>query len=161
MGNAIFFIFLLVVGVKPYFFMLGGGYSSWLPFALNLLAFHRNKKIYPFCCLKRSHHFARIFSTTVVSYLPLKMATSVSVAVWLKKIGLQSLSPISEIKILANYSKMQEAYLYAKFKGKIYMPYIGIPLVWSSGCFYKGNYFYDFFSPCIKCIICIVDLFVK
>ena len=72
------------------------------------------------------------------------MATSVSVAVWLEKIGLPSLSPIFEIKILASYSKMQEAYLYAKLKGEIYMPYIGISLVRSSGCFYKGNYFYDF-----------------
>ena len=25
------------------------------------------------------------------------------------------------------------------------MPYIGISLVRGSGCFYKGNYFYDFF----------------
>jgi hypothetical protein len=47
------------------------------------------------------------------------MATSVSVAVWLEKIGLPSLSPIFEIKILASYSKTQEAYLYAKFKGEI------------------------------------------
>jgi hypothetical protein len=65
------------------------------------------------------------------------MATSVSVAMWLEKIGLKSLSP--------SYSKMQEAHLYAKFKGEIYMSYIGISLVRSSGCFYKGNYFYDFF----------------
>jgi hypothetical protein len=28
----------------------------------------------------------------------------------------------------------------------IYTPYIGISLVRSSGCFYKGKYFYDFFS---------------
>ena len=48
-------------------------------------------------------------------------------------------------KIIASYSKMQEAHLYAKFKGEIYTPYIGISLVRSSGCFYKGNYFYDFF----------------
>ena len=41
---------------------------------------------------------------------------------------------------------MQEAHLYAKLKGEIYTPYIGISLVRSSGCFYKGNYFYDFFS---------------
>jgi hypothetical protein len=34
------------------------------------------------------------------------MANSVSVA-----IGLQSLSPIFEIKIIASYSKMQEAHL--------------------------------------------------
>ena len=47
------------------------------------------------------------------------MATSVSVAVWLEKIGLPSLSPIFEIKILASYSKMQEAYVYAKLKGEI------------------------------------------
>jgi len=40
---------------------------------------------------------------------------------------------------------MQEAHLYAKFKGEIYTPYIGISLVRGSGCFYKGNYFYDFF----------------
>ena len=42
---------------------------------------------------------------------------------------------------------MQEAHLYAKFKGEIYTAYIGISftLVRSSGCFYKGNYFYDFF----------------
>jgi hypothetical protein len=40
---------------------------------------------------------------------------------------------------------MQEAHLYAKFKGEIYMSYIGISLVRSSGCFYKGNYFYEFF----------------
>ena len=40
---------------------------------------------------------------------------------------------------------MQEAHLYAKFKGKIYTPYIGISLVWSSGCFYKRNHFYDIF----------------
>jgi hypothetical protein len=55
-----------------------------------------------------------------------------------KKIGLQSLSP--------SYSKMQEAHLYAKFKGEIYTPYIGISLVRSSGRFYKGNYFSGFFS---------------
>ena len=61
---------------------------------------------------------------------------------WLEKIGLQSLSPIFEIKIIASYSKMQEAHLYAKFKGEIYTPYIGISLVRGSGCFYKGNYFY-------------------
>jgi hypothetical protein len=53
------------------------------------------------------------------------MANSVSVAIWLEKIGLQSLSPIFEIKIIASYSKMQEAHLYAK----IYTPYIGISLV--------------------------------
>ena len=40
---------------------------------------------------------------------------------------------------------MQEAHLYAKFKGEIYTPYIGISLVRSSGCFYKRNYFYDIF----------------
>jgi hypothetical protein len=57
------------------------------------------------------------------------MANSVSVAMWLEKIGLQSLSPIFEIKIIASYSKMQETHLYAKFKGEIYMPYIGISLV--------------------------------
>ena len=57
------------------------------------------------------------------------MANSVSVAIWLGKIGLQSLSPIFEIKIIASYSKMQEAHLYAKFKGEIYTPYIGISLV--------------------------------
>ena len=62
-------------------------------------------------------------------YLPLEMANFVSVAMWLEKIGLQSLSPIFEIKIIASYSKMQEAHLYAKFKGEIYMPYIGISLV--------------------------------
>ena len=45
------------------------------------------------------------------------------------KIGLQSLSPIFEIKIIASYSKMQEAHLYGKLKGEIYMPYIGISLV--------------------------------
>jgi hypothetical protein len=56
------------------------------------------------------------------------MANSVS-AMWLEKIGLQSLSPIFEIKIIASYSKMQEAHLYAKLKGEIYMPYIGISLV--------------------------------
>jgi hypothetical protein len=55
------------------------------------------------------------------------MANSVSVAIWLEKIGLQSLSPIFEI--IASYSKMQEAHLYAKLKGEIYMPYIGISLV--------------------------------
>ena len=49
-------------------------------------------------------------------------------------------------KIIASYSKMQEAHLYAKLKGEIYTPYIGISLVRSSGYFYKGNYFYDFFS---------------
>jgi len=38
-------------------------------------------------------------------------------------------SPIFEIKIIASYSKMQEAHLYAKFKGEIYTPYIGISLV--------------------------------
>jgi hypothetical protein len=27
--------------------------------------------------------------------------------------------------IIASYSKMQEAHLYAKFKGEIYTPYIG------------------------------------
>jgi hypothetical protein len=27
---------------------------------------------------------------------------------------------------------MQEAHLYAKLKGEIYMPYIGISLVWGS-----------------------------
>jgi len=32
-------------------------------------------------------------------------------------------------KIIASYSKMQEAHLYAKFKGEIYTPYIGISLV--------------------------------
>jgi hypothetical protein len=63
------------------------------------------------------------------SYLPLKTANSVSVAIWLEKIGLQSLSPIFEIKIIASYSKMQEAHLYAKLKGEIYTPYIGISLV--------------------------------
>jgi hypothetical protein len=31
---------------------------------------------------------------------------------WLEKIGLQSLSPIFEIKIIASYSKMQEAHFY-------------------------------------------------
>jgi hypothetical protein len=56
------------------------------------------------------------------------MANFVS-AMWLKKIGLQSLSPIFEIKIIASYSKMQEAHLYAKLKGEIYTPYIGISLV--------------------------------
>jgi hypothetical protein len=56
-------------------------------------------------------------------------------------------SPVNKThdKIIASYSKMQEAHLYAKFKGEIYTPYIGISLVRSSGCFYKGNYFYDFF----------------
>ena len=53
-------------------------------------------------------------------------------------------------KIIASYSKMQEAHLYAKFKGEIYMPYIGISSVRSSGCFYKGNYYYDFFSGGIR-----------
>ena len=79
------------------------------------------------------------------------MANSVS-AMWLEKIGLQSLSPIFEIKIIASYSKMQEAHLYAKLKGEIYMPYIGISLALNLveiriliGCFYKGNYFYEFF----------------
>ena len=48
-------------------------------------------------------------------------------------------------KIIARYSKMQEAHLYTKFKGEIYTPYVGISLVRSSGCFYKGNYFHDFF----------------
>ena len=47
---------------------------------------------------------------------------------WLEKIGLQSLSPIFEIKIIASYSKMQEAHLYAKFKGQIYTLYIGISM---------------------------------
>ena len=70
----------------------------------------------------------RICSITVVSYLPLKMANSIS-AMWLEKIGLQSLPPIFQIKIIASYSKMQEAYLYAKLKGEIYTPYIGISLV--------------------------------
>jgi len=60
------------------------------------------------------------------------MANSVSVAMWLENIGLQPLSPIFEIKIIASYSKMQEAHLYAKFKGEIYMPYIGISLVQGS-----------------------------
>jgi hypothetical protein len=36
-------------------------------------------------------------------------------------------------------------YLYAKVKGEIYMPYIGISLVRGSGCFYNGNYFYFIF----------------
>jgi hypothetical protein len=57
------------------------------------------------------------------------MANSVSVAIWLEKIGLKSLSPIFEIKIIASYRKMLEAHLYAKFKGEIYTPYIGISLV--------------------------------
>ena len=57
------------------------------------------------------------------------MANSVSVAIWLEKIGLQSLSPIFEIKIIASYRKMLEAHLYAKLKGEIYTPYIGISLV--------------------------------
>jgi len=37
-------------------------------------------------------------------------------------------SPVNKThdKIIASYSKMQEAHLYAKFKGEIYMPYIGI-----------------------------------
>ena len=60
------------------------------------------------------------------------MANFVSVAMWVKKIGLQSLSPIFEIKIRASYSKMQEAHLYANFKGEIYTPYIGISLVLGS-----------------------------
>ena len=81
----------------------GGGYLSWLPFALNSLAFHRNKKIYPFCCLREIAPFCQNLlqnsselSSRKWSYLPLKMATSVSVVVWLEKIGLQSLSPIFE-----------------------------------------------------------------
>ena len=65
------------------------------------------------------------------------MATSVSVAVWLKKIGLHSCKVNkTHDKIIASYSKIQEAHLYAKFKGEIYTPYIGISLVRSSGCFY-------------------------
>jgi hypothetical protein len=52
-----------------------------------------------------------------------------SVAMWLEKIGLQSLSPIFEIKVIASYCKMQEAHLYAKFKREIYTPHIGISLV--------------------------------
>ena len=44
-----------------------------------------------------------------MSYLPLKMANCI--AMWLEKIGLQSLSPIFEIKVIASYSKMQEAHL--------------------------------------------------
>jgi hypothetical protein len=63
-----------------------------------------------------------------------KMARSLKTTKWiylftLEKIGLQSLSPIFEIKIIASYSKMQEAHLYAKLKGEIYMLYIGISLV--------------------------------
>ena len=58
-------------------------------------------------------------------------------------------SPVNKThdKIIASYSKMQEAHLYAKFNGEIYTAYIGISftLVQSSGCFYKGNYFYDYF----------------
>ena len=58
-------------------------------------------------------------------------------------------SPVNKThdKIIASYSKMQEAHLYAKFKGEIYTAYIGISftLVRSSGCFYNGNYFYDYF----------------
>ena len=38
-----------------------------------------------------------------------------------------------------------QTFFITKFKGKIYTPYIGISLVRSSGCFYKGNYFYDLF----------------
>ena len=56
------------------------------------------------------------------------MANSVSVAMWLEKIGLQSLSPIFEIKIIASYSKMQETHSYAKIKGEIYTLYIGISI---------------------------------
>ena len=52
-----------------------------------------------------------------------------SVAMWLEKIGLQSLSPIFEIKVIASYSKMQEAHLYAKFKGEIYFYNLFIFLV--------------------------------
>jgi len=68
-------------------------------------------------------------------------------------------SPVNKThdNIKASYSKMQEpqvvvgasillAHVYAKFKGEIHMPYIGISLVRGSGCLYKGNYFYDFFS---------------
>jgi hypothetical protein len=88
------------------------------------------------------------------------MANSVSVAIWSQKklnsaqcrlltkglkfvptkrnvdIGklIASLSPIFEIKIIASYSKMQEAHLYAKFKGEIYTPYIGISLVFGISC---------------------------
>jgi hypothetical protein len=52
------------------------------------------------------------------------MANSVSVAIWLEKIGLQSRSPIFEI-----VKCKREAHLYAKLKGEIYTPYIGISLV--------------------------------
>ena len=48
-------------------------------------------------------------------------------------------------EIIASYSKIQEAHIYAKFQGEIYTPYIGISLVRSSGCFYNGNYFYYYF----------------
>ena len=52
-------------------------------------------------------------------------------------------SPVNKThdKIIASYSKMQEAHLYAKFKGEIYTLYIGISLVRGSGCFYKGILF--------------------
>jgi hypothetical protein len=44
-----------------------------------------------------------------------------------KKLSKHNMSPklrLGDI-IIASYSKMQEAHLYAKFKGEIYTPYIG------------------------------------
>jgi hypothetical protein len=54
------------------------------------------------------------------------MANSISVA---GKNRSSVIITLFEIKIIASNSKMQEAHLYAKLKGEIYTPYIGISLV--------------------------------